>query len=219
MSEDYKQYANCLEKKLESIYAVAKKARQRGLDPSLVPEPEVAKDLAELVEGLVGPFGVAESIRELSEKMPREALAFKIAEQIINGKFGSLDDREGAEQSIRTALAILTEGITAAPVQGIAHVEIKTNLDRTNYLAIYYAGPIRSAGGTEQALTIIVGDYIRRLLNLAPYKPTEEEVARFIEEVRLFERTIARFQYHISLMIVSKSCVKNRKKRGLQVCI
>ena len=198
MSEDYKQYANCLEKKLESIYAVAKEARQKGLDPSLVPEPEVAKDLAELVEGLVGPFGVAESIRELSEKMPREALAFKIAEQIINGKFGSLDDREGAEQSIRTALAILTEGITAAPVQGIAHVEIKTNLDRTNYLAIYYAGPIRSAGGTEQALTIIVGDYIRRLLNLAPYKPTEEEVARFIEEVRLFERTIARFQYHIS---------------------
>ena len=130
--------------------------------------------------------------------MSREALAFKITEQIINGKFGALGAREAAEQAIRTALAILTEGITAAPIQGIARVEIKSNSDRTNYLAIYYAGPIRSAGGTEQALTIIVGDYIRRLLKLDSYKPTEEEVCRFIEEVRLFERAVARFQYHIS---------------------
>jgi len=198
MSKEYKQYTASLEKNLESIYAVAREARKKGLDPALVPEPEVAKDLAELVEGLVGPSGVAESIRDLSEKMQREALAFKIAEHIIYGKFGSLDAREAAEQAIRTALAILTEGITAAPVQGVARIEIKSNPDRTKYLAIYYAGPIRSAGGTEQALTIIVGDHIRRLLKLDRYKPTEEEIARFIEEVRVFERMVSRFQYHIS---------------------
>ncbi|MCJ7722293.1 DNA polymerase II large subunit, partial [Candidatus Bathyarchaeota archaeon] len=126
------------------------------------------------------------------------ALTFKITEQIITGKFGAMDAREAAEQAMRTALAILTEGITAAPIQGISKVEIKTNADRTKYLAIYYAGPIRSAGGTEQALTLIVGDHIRRLLKLDRYKPTEEEICRFIEEVRLFERAIARFQYHIS---------------------
>jgi len=198
MSKEYKQYADFLEKSLESIYVVALAARKKGLDPALVPEPEVAKDLAELVEGLVGPPGVAESIRDLTEKMSREALTFEITEQIINGKFGAMDAREAAEQAMRTALAILTEGITAAPIQGIAKVEIKTNSDRTNYLAIYYAGPIRSAGGTEQALTIIVGDHIRRLLKLDRYKPTEDEIGRFIEEVRLFERSIARFQYHIS---------------------
>jgi len=122
MSEDYKQYAAFLEKSLESIYAVAREARKKGLDPALVPEPEVAKDLAELVEGLVGPSGVAEGIRDLSEKMPREALAFKITEHIINGKFGVMDAREAAEQAIRTALAILTEGITAAPIQGISRI-------------------------------------------------------------------------------------------------
>jgi len=198
MSKEYKQYAAFLEKNLESIYAVARKAREKGLDPALVPEPEVAKDLAELVEGLVGPSGVADGIRDLSEKMPREALAFKIAEQIIHGKFGPMNAREAAEQAIRTALAILTEGITAAPVQGVARIEIKSNPDRTKYLAIYYAGPIRSAGGTEQALTIVIGDFIRRLLNLDPYKPTEDEIARFIEEVRVFERMVSRFQYHIS---------------------
>ncbi|MDG6222729.1 MAG: DNA polymerase II large subunit [Candidatus Bathyarchaeota archaeon] len=198
MSKEYKQYADSLEKQLEDIYAVVTKARKKGLDPALVPEPEVAKDLAALVEGLVGPPGVAESIRDLTKTLSREALTFKITEQIINGKFGVMDSREAGEQAMRTALAILTEGITAAPIQGIAKVDIKTNSDRTRYLAIYYAGPIRSAGGTEQALTIIVGDHIRRLLKLDRYKPTEDEIGRFIEEIRLFERSIARFQYHIS---------------------
>jgi len=198
MSKEYKKYAAFLKKSLENIYAIAIKAREKGFDPILVPEPEVAMDLAELVEGLVGPKGVAESIRDLSQKMSREALAFEIAEHIIRGKFGPMDVRESAEQAIRTALAILTEGITAAPVQGIARIEIKSNSDRTNYLAIYYAGPIRSAGGTEQALTLIIGDFIRRRLKLDRYKPTEDEIARFIEEVRLFERSVARFQYHIS---------------------
>ncbi len=198
MSKEYQQYTASLEKNLESVYAVARKAREKGLDPTLSPEPEVAKDLAELVEGLVGPPGVAESIRDLSKKLPREELAFKIAEQIVYGKFGHMDASEAAEQAIRTALAILTEGITAAPLQGVARVAIKSNPDRTKYLAIYYAGPIRSAGGTEQALTLVIGDFIRRLLGLDRYKPIEEEVRRFIEEVRLFERAVARFQYHVS---------------------
>ena len=198
MSKEHKQYTDSLEKRLEKIYSLVRLARKKGLDPSIVPEPEIAYDMAALVEGLVGPPGVAESIRNLSGKMSREELTFKITEQIINGKFEVMDNREAAEQAMRTALAILTEGITAAPIQGIAKVEIKTNPDRSNYLAIYYAGPIRSAGGTEQALTIIVGDYIRRLLKLDRYKPTEDEISRFKEEIRLFERSIARFQYHIS---------------------
>ena len=198
MSQGHQQYTTVLEKGLEGVYAVAGKAREKGLDPALSPEPEVAKDLAELVEGLVGPLGVAESIRDLSKKLPREELAFKIAEQIVYGKFGHMDAREAAEQAIRTSLAILTEGITAAPLQGVARVAIKSNPDRTRYLAIYYAGPIRSAGGTEQALTLVIGDFVRRLLGLDRYKPTEEEVRRFVEEVRLFERAVARFQYHVS---------------------
>jgi len=198
MSKEYQQYAVMLEKKLEGIYEVAKKAREKGLDPSLGPESQVAKDLAGLVEGLAGPPSVAESIRELSTKLPREELAFKIAEEIVYGKFGHMDAREAAEQAIRTALAILTEGITAAPLQGVARVAIKYNPDRSRYLAIYFAGPIRSAGGTEQALTLVVGDFVRRLLGLDRYKPAEEEIGRFVEEVRLFERSVGRFQYRVS---------------------
>ncbi|UCE16412.1 MAG: DNA polymerase II large subunit [Candidatus Bathyarchaeota archaeon] len=198
MNREYQQYTSALEKQLESVYEVARKAREKGLDPALKPEPEVAKGLAELVESMVGPPSVAESIRDLSEKLPREELAFKIAEEIVYGKFGHMDAREAAEQAVRTALAILTEGITAAPLQGVSQVTIKYNPDRTRYLAIYFAGPVRSAGGTEQALTLVVGDFIRRLLGLDRYKPTEDEINRFIEEIRLFERAVARFQYHIS---------------------
>jgi len=198
MSKDYQQYAKSLEYELQRLYEIAGKAREKGLDPRLKPESEIAKDLAELVEGLVGPAGVAETIRELSEKLPREELAFKIAEEIVYGKFGHMETHAAAEQAIRTSLAILTEGITAAPLQGVARVSVKENFDKTKYLAIYYAGPMRSAGGTDQALTLVIGDFVRRLLGLDRYKPTEEEINRFIEEMRLYERSVGRFQYHIT---------------------
>jgi len=197
MSEGYSQYVASLEAELNRLYALTEKAREKGLDPSLKPECKIAKDMADLVEGLVGPKGVAESIRELSSKLPREELAFKVAEQIVYGKFGHMEPEAAAEQAIRTALAIFTEGLTAAPIQGVAKVKIKSNDDRTRYLAIYFAGPIRAAGGTDQALTLVVGDFVRRLLKLDSYKPTEEEISRFIEELRLYERTATRFQYHI----------------------
>ena len=198
MSETYRQYVEGLESRLTQLYSLSEKAREKGVDPSLKPECKIAKDLADLVEGLVGPKGVALSIRELSTKLPREELAFKIAEEIVYGKFGHMEPEPAAEQAIRTALAILTEGLTAAPLQGVAQVKIKTNHDRTRYLSIYFAGPMRSAGGTDQALTLVVGDFVRRLLGLDRYKPTEEEISRFIEELRVYQRSVTRFQYHVS---------------------
>jgi len=198
MSESYKRYTQGLEEKLRSLYVVSDEARKKGLDPELKTECKLAKDLADLVEGLVGPKGVAESIRLLSAKLQREELAFKVAEEIVYGKFGHLEPEAAADQAIRTALAIFTEGLTAAPLQGVAMVTIKENHDRTRYLAIYFSGPMRSAGGTDQALTLVVGDFVRRLLGLERYKAAEDEILRFIEEVRLYERSVTRFQYQVS---------------------
>jgi DNA polymerase II large subunit len=197
ISKGYQNYVETLENQLRQLYIISDSARTKGLDPALKTECIRAQDIADLVEGLVGPKGVALSIRELSSKMPREEIAFKVAQEIAQGKFAQMDQEQLAEQAIRTALAIFTEGLTAAPIQGIAQVKIKTNADRSRYLAVYFAGPIRSAGGTDQALTLVVGDYVRRELNLDRYKPTEEEVSRFIEELRLYERSVGRFQYHI----------------------
>ena len=197
ISKGYQNYVETMENQLKQLYAISDSARSKGFDPSLKTESIIAQDIADLVEGLVGPKEVALSIRELSTKMQREEIAFKVAEEIVYGKFGHMEPEKAAEQAIRTALAIFTEGLTAAPIQGIAQVKIKTNADRTRYLAIYFAGPIRSAGGTDQALTLVVGDFVRRQLGLDRYKPTDEEISRFIEELRLYERSVGRFQYHI----------------------
>ncbi len=198
MSKAYREYTTSLENRLQQLYEIAKKARKKHLDPATHPEIDIATDLAELVEGLVGPSGVAESIRQLGKTLPREESAFKIAEEIVYGKFGRLGAQAAAEQAVRTALAILTEGITAAPLQGVARVAIKENLDKSKYLAVYFAGPIRSAGGTDQALTLVVADFVRRLLGFDRYKPLPDEIARFIEELRLYERSIGKFQYKVS---------------------
>ena len=197
ISESYRSYVESMESELRRLYNLSEAARAKGFDPSLKTECIIAKDIADLVEGLVGPKEVAVSIRELSLRLQREEIAFKVAEEIVYGKFGHLEPEAAAEQAIRTALAIFTEGLTAAPIQGIAQVKIKINSDRSRYLAIYFAGPIRSAGGTDQALTLVVGDFVRRLLGLDRYKATGEEVSRFIEELRLYERSVGRFQYHI----------------------
>ena len=198
-SSDNTKYFSYVENELASLYMIAKRARSRGIDPTFEPESHLSKDLAEMVEGLVGPSGVAERIRELtSQKIERHEMAFIIASDIIHAKFGHTDEESLATQAIRTSLAVMTGGITAAPIQGISRAQIKNNFDRTRYLAIYFAGPIRSAAGTEQALTLVIGDFIRKRLGLDSYKPTEDEIHRFIEEIRLYEREISRFQYHVS---------------------
>jgi DNA polymerase II large subunit len=201
LSQNYQEYIAELRRQLKELYTVSDTARAKGLDSALTTECVEAQDIADLVEGLVGPKNVALSIRKLSSQMPREEVAFKVAQEIAQGNFVLTDEKQTpeklAEQAIRTALAIFTEGLTAAPIQGIAHVKIKKNADKTRYLAIYFAGPIRSAGGTDQALTLVVGDYVRQELGLDTYKPTEEEISRFVEELRLYERSVGRFQYHI----------------------
>jgi len=175
---------------------LAQKARLQGFDPSLRPESVVTVDLAERVEKSVGPDDVAARIRELSKVMPREEVAFKIAEEIVYGEY----HQEGivaADQAIRSALAILDEGVTVAPIEGITNVREKTNSDRSRYLAVYFAGPIRSAGGTEMGMAVVVADFARTLLGFDRYKATEMEAKRFVAELRLYEREVARFQYRL----------------------
>jgi DNA polymerase II large subunit len=197
----YDNYFRLLERMFTEIYSIALDARIKGLDPELEPESKGTQDLAERVEKSVGPIGVAERIRDLSQAIPREEIAFKIAEEIVNGRF-QLEEREIADQAVRTALAILGEGVTVAPLQGIVKIDEKRNFDGTRHLSIYFAGPIRSAGGTEMALTLIITDFVRQLLGLDRYKATEEEANRFVEELRIYEREVARFQYKFSNEII-----------------
>ena len=58
MSPEYEEYFRSLEDEVNKLYKVAKKAKSRGLDPSLEPEPEITRDIAERIEKLIGPPGI-----------------------------------------------------------------------------------------------------------------------------------------------------------------
>ncbi|MFX1318281.1 MAG: DNA polymerase II large subunit [Promethearchaeota archaeon] len=193
--EYHEFYVHTLREEVQRIAKIAEAARRKGLDPTTEVEISPANDVADRVEGLVGPPGVAERIRQLSETEPAHTVAFEVAQEIVQRAQASGGDLEkAAEQAIRTALAILTEGITAGPIEGIATVKIKTNVDGSRYLAVYFAGPIRAAGGTEAAQTVIVADAIRQQLDLDSYKPSNENVERYVEEVDLYNR-VSHLQY------------------------
>ncbi|MGC9517629.1 MAG: DNA polymerase II large subunit [Methanomicrobiales archaeon] len=195
------EYFERLEADADKLYEMARKAKLKGYDIDTEPEIPRAKDLAERVDGLVGPKGIADRIKDLEKEISREEVAFQIASEIVtntevDGQPDSIEIQEKkADQALRTALAILTEGVVAAPLEGIAKVKIKQNFDKTNYFAVYFAGPIRSAGGTASALAVLIADYIRRSIDLDSYKPTDREIERYVEEVELYESEVTNLQY------------------------
>ncbi len=194
-SEDVKDYFQRLLDGVESTYRVARAARAQGFDPELDVEIPLTEDLASRVELLLHEYdveGVARRIRELAKKHDREELAILVAKEMANRPAPSKE--KAVERAVRVGLAILTEGILVAPLEGLAGVKVKRNRDGSSYVDLYYAGPIRSAGGTGQALSVLIADIVRRELGLGRYQPTREEVERFKEEIPLYKQ-IQHLQY------------------------
>lgn len=77
-------YFDRLEADTHHLYEIANEARSKGLDVELETEVPLAKDLAERVEGLVGPEGVAKRIKTLEQDITREEVAFEIAAEIAS---------------------------------------------------------------------------------------------------------------------------------------
>ncbi|MDY0267310.1 MAG: DNA polymerase II large subunit, partial [Methanimicrococcus sp.] len=190
-SDFMQHYFAGLEAKLLKEMEIANIARSRGEDPHPYVEIPLAKDLADRVENLIGVKGVAARIREIEEEgKNREEAALQIGKEIAEGKVGAFKNREAAvDAAIRVSMAVITEGVVAAPIEGIAEVKIDKNNDGSEFLRIYYSGPIRSAGGTAQALSVLVGDYVRRSIGLDRFKPRKEVVERYAEEIRIYKRT------------------------------
>jgi len=188
MREEDERYFQRLETELDAAFDVANEARQRGGDPKPEVEIPVAKDMADRVENILGIDGVAERVRDLEGEMSREEAALELVGDFVEGSVGDYETRAGKiEGAVRTAVALLTEGVVAAPIEGIDRVEILENDDGSEFINIYYAGPIRSAGGTAQALSVLVADYARSLLGIDQYQATGEEVGRYAEEVALYD--------------------------------
>ncbi|MHA1951750.1 MAG: hypothetical protein ACW987_18040, partial [Candidatus Thorarchaeota archaeon] len=188
-----------VEATLEGPVGVAKRIRELQ-DAKLSREQvafAVAKEIAEgtlstvteTVDLIVNrnPRHTSEQIMTMIDKK-REELGSDVnngfAAMVIAKEFGDKTAREASEKAadkaVRVALSILTESITAAPLEGISKVRIEGSGD-DQYLALYLAGPIRAAGGTEAAMTVLVADYVRQVLNLPAFKSTEEETERALQ--------------------------------------
>lgn len=189
------EYYVSLESECSRAYETAKKARSAGLDPTMDVEVPLTRDMADRVEGLVGPPGIAERVRALLLEHSRDETALLIVKEIFDGKFGQFkSDEERGEQCIRTGLTILTEGVTAAGTEGISKTKILSNPDGSRYMSVFFAGPIRSAGGTAAALAAVLADQVRKMLGLQNYRPTDTEIERYIEEINLYE-SVVKLQY------------------------
>jgi DNA polymerase II large subunit len=189
MRPDDERYFAGIEDRLDEALALAETAKAQGHDPKPEVEIPVARDMADRVENILGIDGVAERVRELEGEMSREEAALELVTDFVEGTVGDYDSRAGKiEGAVRTAVALLTEGVVAAPIEGIDRVELLENDDGTEFVNVYYAGPIRSAGGTAQALSVLVADYARSLLGIDEYKARDVEVERYAEEIALYDK-------------------------------
>lgn len=185
----------------ESAYNIAEEAKSRGLDPNEIVESKTVFDLADRVNEMLGLSqfeGLAERLRHLLHTTTKERATLTIAEEIALGKFGAMSTDQALQYAVRAGLAVITDGVTVAPIQGVSTVVIKKNDDNSDYASISYAGPMRSAGGTEAAFSVLIADVVAKKLGLSPYRAREEEIARYIEELRVYEREVGNFQYRVS---------------------
>ncbi len=195
-NEEYAQYLESLKNELNKLHSIASEARKLGFDPADEVEIKIAKDVASRVEALVGPPGISKIIREMEANgMSREDIAFALAAKISKGEIIDANTEKRIEQAVRTSVGILTEGMLVAPTEGISKLKIKTNPDGTNYVAIYFTGPIRSAGGTVAALAVVLADYARRTVGIGDYRATDGEIERYVEEINAYEARILHLQF------------------------
>jgi len=200
MPDYYHDYYSNLSSETFSIYEKAADAKSSLADSSGIIEPKIAFDLADRVSKM-HEIDIAEPLRELLKINGKEISALILSKEIALGKYSlpnaSLEDK--LDLAVRVGLAIVTEGVTIAPLQGISEVKIKKNKDGTEYLSVSIAGPMRSAGGTESAVTMLIADHVRKAAGLGKYQANsfDDETGRFVEELRIYEREASSFQFHI----------------------
>ena len=186
-------------------YEVAQKtastARSKGLDPTDSVESKTVFDLADRVNQMLrlDQFeGLVDRLRELLHNTSKERAALTISQEIALGKFGALERQEALNYGVRAGLAVMTDGVTVAPLEGISGVRIKQNDDNSDYASVSYAGPMRSAGGTEAGFSLVIADLTAKKLGLSNYRARQDEIDRFAEELRIYERDVGNFQYKVT---------------------
>ncbi len=198
-------YFNYIDENLKKAYSVAEKAKKKGYDPNDFVEIPLAKEISERVEGLVSVFaaqvlksGIAQRIQELENEYGKLdwRVALQIAYEVAKEDFCKFKDKkEAMEIGIRVGFAYTTLGVISAPLEGFIDITIKKRMDGKEYVALNYAGPVRAAGGTAGAVSVLIGDFVRKKMGYADYDPTETEVKRFYTELIDYNDRCVRLQY------------------------
>lgn len=191
LEEEMNAYHLWLDERTDDAYRVAEAARKLGLDHKDVVEIPRASDLAGRTEKLLfehlDGYEVADDIRELLAEHDRETTSIIIAQSVARGfRDAGYDLEKSIDVGLRVGLAVLTEAVLVAPLEGISEVRLLNNVDGSQFVSVHFAGPIRAAGGTAQALAVLIADMIRRELNVSHYQPTDPEVERVKEEFGLY---------------------------------
>jgi len=191
LEAEMERYHQWLDERADDAYLLAERARQKGYDHKDRVEIPRAADLAGrteklLIEHLDG-YPVADDIRAMLEEHDRETTSIMMAQSVARGfRTKGYDLERSIDVGLRVGLAILTEAVLVAPLEGISEVRLLNNVDGSQFVSVHFAGPIRAAGGTAQALAVLIADMIRRELDVGHYQPTDPEVERVKEEFGLY---------------------------------
>ena len=199
------KYFHELEEQVKKIYVVAEAAREKGLDPVNKVEIPLATSLAGRVAGLISAIypqlnnpQLISRILELEKEYGNldPVICLKIAEEVAKEKFCKFRNlQEGIDAGIRVGMAYITLGVVSSPIEGFTELKIGKTNDAKDYFMLFYSGPIRSAGGTGAAFSLVIADYLRETLGYAKYDPTEQEVKRMVTEMFDYHERINNLQY------------------------
>jgi len=191
LSAEMEAYQEWMDSRCETEYQIAEKARSLGKD--IVEQVEIprASDLADRTEKLLADYldglEIADELREILGREDRESTSIEMSKHVAKRMYARTGDMVKAiDVGLRVGLAILTEAVLVAPLEGISNVRLLNNANGSQFVSVDFCGPIRAAGGTAQALAVLITDVVRRELGVGRYIARHEEIERVKEEFGLY---------------------------------
>jgi len=202
------EYFKDLVERVKKEYSVAESARTKGYDPVNKVEIPLAMSLAEKVVGLIStvyPQMGDENTKIISQRildLEKEygqldpCVPLKIAEEIAQEKYCKFESTlQAIDAGIRVGFAYVTLGVVSSPIEGFTGIKVCKTREGKEYLSANYSGPVRSAGGTGAAFSLVIIDYLRELFGYTKYDPDEKEIRRFVTEITDYHERINNLQY------------------------
>ena len=144
LEKEMEHYQKLLDEHADHAYRVAEKARELGLDPKPFVEIPRANDLAGRTEKLLiehlESYPVADDIRALLAEYDRETTSIMMAQRVAKGfREKGYDMVKSIDVGLRVGLAILTEAVLVAPLEGISEVRLLSNMDGSQFVSVHFA--------------------------------------------------------------------------------